>query len=86
MKPRDLDEFLDRQKSADAVQHCVDKGVTERAPVVGVSYAAFAVHSPQPGNLLGLAVAHRRGARVVVDLGATASGEQPLPWATRPTP
>ena len=68
MKPRDLDEFLDRQKSADAVQHCVDKGVTERAPVVGVSYAAFAVHSPQPGNLLGLAVAHRRGARVVVDL------------------
>ena len=68
MKPRKLDEFLDRQKFADAVAHCTDKGVTERPPVAGVSYTAFAVHPPQPGNLLGLAVAHRDGGKVVVDL------------------
>jgi hypothetical protein len=63
-----LDEFLDRQKAADAVGRCVDKGVTECAPVAGVSYAAFAVHPSQPGNLLGLAVAHHAGGKFVVDL------------------
>ena len=68
MKPSNLDEFLDRQKFADAVERCVDKGVTERPPVAGVSYAAFAVHPPQPGNLLGLAIAHCEGGKFIVDV------------------
>jgi hypothetical protein len=65
---RNLDEFLDRQKFADAVERCIDKGVTERPPVKGIAYAAFAVHPQRPGNLLGLAVAHRDGGMVIVDL------------------
>jgi len=53
---------------ADAIERCVDKGVTERAPVAGVSYAAFAVHPRRPGNLLGLAIGHCAGEKVVVDV------------------
>jgi hypothetical protein len=65
---RDTDRFLDHQRWRDAVEACVDKGVTERPPVVGVSYAAFAVHPPEPGNLLALAVAHRGGHKYIVDV------------------
>jgi hypothetical protein len=42
--------------------------VTERPPIAGVSYAAFAVHPPEPGNLLALAVAHRGGEKYIVDV------------------
>jgi hypothetical protein len=47
----------------------VDKGDgTERPPLPGVSYAAFAVHPPRPGKLLAMALAHRAGEKFVVDL------------------
>jgi hypothetical protein len=46
----------------------IDKGVTERPPVVGMSYAAFEVHAARQGNLLGMAIAHRDGDRFVVDV------------------
>ena len=62
-----LDDFLDRQRFADAVERCVTKGVKERPPIAGVKYVAFAVHPPHPGNLLGFAIAHR-GEKFVVDL------------------
>jgi hypothetical protein len=62
-----LDDVLDRQRAADALGRCTDKGVTERPPVAGFSYAAFAVH-PRSENLLALAIAHRAGEKFVVDL------------------
>jgi hypothetical protein len=64
---RDIDRFLNRQRWIDAVEACTDKGVTERQPIAGVSYAAFAVHPPEPGNLLALAIAHRGGDKFIVD-------------------
>jgi hypothetical protein len=64
----DVDRFLDRQRWIDAIERCTDKGVTERPPVAGVSYAAFAVHPPEPGNLLALAIAHRGGDKYIVDV------------------
>ncbi len=64
----DLDDFLDRQRFADVIEQCTDKGVTERPPVEGVSYAAFVVHPPRPGNLFGLAIAHRAGEKFIVDV------------------
>jgi hypothetical protein len=64
----DVDHFMDRQRWIDAVERSVDKGVTERPPVAGVSYAAFAVHPPEPGNLLALAIAHRGGEKYIVDV------------------
>jgi hypothetical protein len=65
---RDTDRFLDHQRWRDAVERCVDKGVTERPPIAGVSYAAFAVHPAESGNLLALAVAHRGGDKFIVDV------------------
>jgi hypothetical protein len=49
-----IDAILDRQHWIDVIERCTDKGVTERPPVAGKSYAAFAVHPPHPGNLLAL--------------------------------
>jgi hypothetical protein len=63
-----IDDMLDRMQIADAVERSTDWGVTERPPIKGVAYAAFAVHPPRPGKLLGLAVAHRAGEKFVVDL------------------
>ncbi len=63
-----LDDELDHQRFADAVERCVDKGVTERPPVDGVSYAAFGVHYPRGAVLVAMAIAHRAGERFVVDL------------------
>lgn len=55
-----LSEFLDdRTQRKAAIEACVTKGVTERLPIDGVTYAAFVVHTPVPGNLLALAIAHR---------------------------
>jgi hypothetical protein len=42
--------------------------VTERPPVAGVSYAAFAVHPRHPGNLRGFAIGHRVGEKFVLAL------------------
>jgi hypothetical protein len=64
----DVDLFLDRQRWIDAIEHSVDKGVTERPPVAGVRYEAFEVHPPSPGNLLGFAIAHRTGDKFIVDV------------------
>jgi hypothetical protein len=64
----DLDRFLDRQRWADTIDACTDKGVKERPPVAGISYAAFVVHPPHPGNLLALAIAHRGGDKFIVDV------------------
>ncbi len=64
----DIDHLLDQQRWRDTIERCVDKGVTERPPVAGVSYAAFAVHPRSPGNLLGLAIAHRDGEMFILDV------------------
>jgi hypothetical protein len=64
----DIDRLLDRQRWRDAIEACTMKGVSELPPVAGVSYAAFAVHPLHRGNLLALAVGHRDGAKIVVDL------------------
>jgi hypothetical protein len=63
-----IDAILDRQHWIDVIERCTDKGVTERPPVAGKSYAAFAVHPPHPGILLALAIAHRDGENFIVDL------------------
>ena len=50
---------------------CIDHGVTERPPVAGQSYAAFAVHPriyTQGINLVVLAIGHRRGEKFIIDL------------------
>jgi hypothetical protein len=52
----------------DAVESCVDKGVTERAPGDGVSYAAFGVHYPRGTVLLAMAIGHLDGEMRVIDL------------------
>jgi hypothetical protein len=55
-----LTDFLDHRKQRKAaIERCVDKGVTERPPIEGVTYVAFVVHPPNPANLLALAIAHR---------------------------
>jgi hypothetical protein len=55
-----LTDFLDHRKQRRAqIEQCVDKGVTERPPIEGVTYVAFVVHPPYPANLLALAIAHR---------------------------
>jgi hypothetical protein len=64
----DVDRFLDRQGWIDAVEASVDRGVKERPPVAGILYAAFAVHPPEPGNLLALAVAHCGDDKYIVDV------------------
>lgn len=53
--------------TAEAIEACTTKGVTERPPVPGQSYVAFAVHPSQPG-LVVLAIAHREGTQRVVDV------------------
>lgn len=63
-----IDALLDRMRWIDAVESCVDKGVTERPPVEGVSYAAFAVRPRNPGNLLALAIGHRDGEMYILDV------------------
>jgi hypothetical protein len=63
-----IDDVLDRMRFAGAIERSTDEGVTERPPVRGVAYAAFAVHAPHAGNLLAMAVAHRAGEKFVVDL------------------
>jgi hypothetical protein len=45
----------------------VEPGVTERPPVAGFSYVAFAVHPRQPGRPIVLAIAHRDGEMLVLD-------------------
>jgi hypothetical protein len=60
--------FLDHMGFVDKIEACVDKGVTERPPIAGLSYVAFAVYPPKPGNLLALAIAHRAGDQFVVDV------------------
>jgi hypothetical protein len=64
----DIDRLLERQRWRDAIEACTMKGVTELPPVAGMSYAAFAVHPPHRGNLLALAIGHRDGEKIVVDL------------------
>jgi hypothetical protein len=68
MRDHHLDDMLDRMRWIDAVESCVDKGVTERPPQAGMVYAAFAVHPPCPGKLLALAIGHRAGGKVIVDV------------------
>lgn len=63
-----LDGMLDHQRFVDAVESCVDKGVKERAPVDGVSYAAFGVHYPHGTVLLAMAIGHLDGEMRVIDL------------------
>jgi hypothetical protein len=52
----------------DVIEACVNKGVTERRPVKGVRYVAFCVHPAHPGNLYALAIGHRDGEKLVIDL------------------
>lgn len=49
------------------LDQCIDKGVTERPPVAGKSYVAFAVHPPRPGPVA-LAIAHCESDTLVVDV------------------
>jgi hypothetical protein len=54
---------------AAALESGVDKGVAERPPVEGYHYAPFAVHPPNPSDvMLGFAIAHREGEQFVLDL------------------
>ncbi len=64
----DVDRFLDHMQFMSAVEACTDKGVTERPPVEGKTYVAFVVHPREPGNVLGVAIAHREGEKFVVDV------------------
>jgi hypothetical protein len=66
--PDDLDDMLNHQRFVDAVESCVDRGVKERLPVDGVSYAAFGVHYPHGTVLLAMAVGHLDGEMRVIDL------------------
>jgi hypothetical protein len=52
---------------SDAIEACVDPGVTERPPVPGKHYVAFVVHPRQPGPVT-LVVAHREDEQLVLDL------------------
>ncbi len=63
-----LDDELEHQRFVDAVERCVDKGVTERKPVDGVSYAAFGVHYPGVAVLVAMAIGHLDGEMRVIDL------------------
>jgi hypothetical protein len=51
----------------EAIEACVEPGVTERPPVSGQFYAAFVVHPRAPGPTT-LAIAHCEGDKYVVDL------------------
>jgi hypothetical protein len=64
-----LKEFIDdRKQRRSAIEACVTKGVTERPPIDGMTYAAFVVHTPVPGNLLALAIAHRTHEKFILDV------------------
>lgn len=62
------DRFLDHHRWVDAVERCIDKGVVERPPIAGKTYVVFVVHPPEPGNVLGMAIAHREGEKFVIDV------------------
>jgi hypothetical protein len=51
----------------EAIEAAVTPGVTERRPIPGVRYHGFVVHPRQPGPVT-LAIAHRAGEKIVVDL------------------
>jgi len=51
------------------IESCTDRGVTERPPVPGQSYAGFVVHPRKPGPLV-LAIGHRHGERFILDLAS----------------
>lgn len=64
-----IDDMLDHQRWAEAIEACTDKGVTEWPPVAGVKYKAFQVHTlRRPGHVLGFAIAHREGEMRIVDV------------------
>jgi hypothetical protein len=49
------------------ISDCTDHSVTERPPVSGLRYVAFAVHPRAPGPVT-LAIAHRDGDNRILDL------------------
>jgi hypothetical protein len=59
----DLEQFVSRE----AIEACVAKGVTVRAPVAGVRYFGFCDPSGGSADSMTLAIAHADGKRVVVD-------------------
>jgi len=63
-----VERLLDRQRWRDRVTQASTRGETELPPVVGRTYAAFAVTPPESGDLLALVVAHRGDGKIVVDL------------------
>ena len=52
---------------SDVIDACVDPGVTDRPPVPGHRYLAFAVHPHQPGPIT-LAIGHSEGEVRILDL------------------
>jgi hypothetical protein len=61
----DLQGYIDRE----AIESCVDVGVRERLPQTGISYFAFCDPAGGSGqDAMTLAIGHREGDRVIVDL------------------
>ncbi len=50
------------------VEDWITPDVTERPWVLGWTYVAFAVHPLFPGPLLAIAIAHREGDKLVLDV------------------
>jgi hypothetical protein len=65
-----IDDMLAKQRLADAVERCTDKGVTERPPVPGQTYFGFAVHSRSGLSIIAFAIAHtnHRASKYTLDL------------------
>ena len=59
----DLEAFVSRE----AVEACTDRGVFERPPAPGVTYAGFVDPSGGSADCFTAAVAHRDGERLVLD-------------------
>jgi hypothetical protein len=59
----DVESFVSRE----AVEDCVDAGVRERAPLVGLRYVAFVDPSGGSSDSMTLAIGHREGDRAALD-------------------
>jgi len=63
-----LDDMLAKQRVADALERCTDKGVTERPPAPGQTYFGFAVHMR-----LGLALSRLPSPTLIIGPASTSS-------------
>lgn len=50
------------------IEACADKGVIERPFKSWVKHHAFAVYPHLPGRLIAVAIAHKEGGKIVIDV------------------